>query len=192
MVYARGIGERELTFDFGEGLLRHNLLMVDRETSSVWSQLDGGAVSGPLQGEPLEVVPARQTTWGFWRRRFPDGEVMVVEGEASRPYYYRDWDPATPRPADLPERHVTVGLGLGLALHGEAHFFPLEQLIRVSSPLVWSSGGRAFTVHHSADGLTAWAEDADGRLLPGVMAYRRGWYDFYPGSREFSVAEEPQ
>ena len=55
-MYARRVGEQEVTFDFAEGLLQNNLLFVDRETSSIWSQLHGQAVSGPLEGTPLQVV----------------------------------------------------------------------------------------------------------------------------------------
>jgi hypothetical protein len=40
-VYARRVGDRELTFDFAEGLIKDNLLIVDRETRSVWPQLHG-------------------------------------------------------------------------------------------------------------------------------------------------------
>ena len=55
-MYARRVGDRELTFDFAEGLLKNNLLVVDRETDSVWSQLHGKAVIGPLEGQPLTII----------------------------------------------------------------------------------------------------------------------------------------
>ena len=46
-VYARTSKSRELTFDFAEGLGKNNLLMVDRETDSVWSQLHGRVLTEP-------------------------------------------------------------------------------------------------------------------------------------------------
>ena len=57
-MYARRQGGRELTFDFAEGLVDNNLLVVDRETSSVWSQLAGRAIAGSMEGTPLTAVPA--------------------------------------------------------------------------------------------------------------------------------------
>ena len=45
-MYARRINDRVLTFDFAGGLVDNNLLLADRETSSLWSQL----------GIPDEVV----------------------------------------------------------------------------------------------------------------------------------------
>lgn len=89
-----------MTFDFAEGLAEDNLLIVDRETRSLWSQLDARAISGPRKGEPLRVVPALQTSWGHWRSLHPETSVMTVEGDAGRPYYYRAWIPGSPRPEE--------------------------------------------------------------------------------------------
>ncbi|MCH7925210.1 MAG: DUF3179 domain-containing protein, partial [Planctomycetes bacterium] len=60
-MYARRLGDKELTFDFASGLVNDNLLLVDRETSSVWSQLDNKAISGPMKDTPMVVVPAMQS-----------------------------------------------------------------------------------------------------------------------------------
>ncbi len=189
MVYARKYQDREFTFDFGEGLIQHNLLMVDRETSSVWSQLDGAAVSGPQTGQPLKMIGAFQTTWGFWRKQHPSTVAMIVRDEEGKPYFYRDWDPGAPRPENLPQRHDISQLGLGLVVGGHALFFPLRELQLTSSPVIWSVDGKPLTIHYSAQGLTAWAQDAEGKLLPSVLAYRRGWLDFYPESQVFSISE---
>ena len=59
------------------GLVNNNLLVVDRETESVWSQLDNKAISGPMEGTPMTIIPALQTTWKFWRERHPDTKVMM-------------------------------------------------------------------------------------------------------------------
>ena len=61
-MYGRNIEGRELTFEFAEGFLNDNLLFVDRETDSVWSQLHGKAIAGPLKDTPLPVLPTMQVT----------------------------------------------------------------------------------------------------------------------------------
>lgn len=184
-MYARRVGERELTFDFAAGLLRDNLVFVDRETSSVWSQLYGGAVSGPLTGTPLRVVPSMQTTWKFWREIHPDTRVMMVEGEKGKPYLYRNRKPGTPPPERCPTRHDTSALGLGLVIGGKAMFFPFRELKRASMPLRVMLGGQEITLHYRKKALTAWAEDAQGKLLPGVLAYKDGWMAFKPDSEVY-------
>ncbi|RMH16914.1 MAG: DUF3179 domain-containing protein [Acidobacteria bacterium] len=185
-MYARRIGQRTLTFDFGEGLVNDNLLVVDRETSSVWSQLDGGAISGPLAGTPLPVVPSVQATWRFWRHRHPETRVWVPEDGDGRPYLYRNRRPGKRRPKTRPVEHDVAVLGLGLAFGDEAVFFPFRALERAARrgrlPLRLSIGGQEVVVHYDGEGLTAWAEDPQGNLLPGVLAYRFGWLDFHPES----------
>ena len=60
------------------GLLwRGNLVLYDRATGSLWSQLLGRAVRGPRTGERLRLLPSRLTTWGEWREGHPDTEVLL-------------------------------------------------------------------------------------------------------------------
>lgn len=48
------------------------LVMYDRQTGSLWSQLLGVAVEGDLKGTQLEYLPSWQTTWEEWKSRYPD------------------------------------------------------------------------------------------------------------------------
>lgn len=50
--------------------------MYDRQTGTLWSQLLGEAVSGPLQGTKLEFLPAFQTTWEDWKTQHPDSIAL--------------------------------------------------------------------------------------------------------------------
>lgn len=187
-MYARSTGgetPRELTFDFASGLVEDNLLVADRETGSLWSQLAGQAVHGPLEGEPLRPVAALQTTWKHWRERHPDTRVMVLPEKAGRPYYYRDRKPGKKPPKDPPREHDPSILGLGLVVNGEAIFFPFKMLEKSGTPVFREIGGEGVTLHYDAEALTAWALDEEGELLPGVLVYRRAWTDFFPDSRIF-------
>ena len=174
-MYARGQREDELTFDFAEGLIKNNLLMVDRETRSVWSQLHGRAVSGPREGQLLQTLPAIQSTWGFWRERHPDTRVMVDRKRPGHPYFYRTWIPGQPRPQERSVEHDTANLGLGLTVGSEAVFFPFSELdrTRLYKTVV---GGQPVRIHFHPEGLTAWADDGQSRLLPGILLTRQaGW-----------------
>lgn len=184
-MYARKAAGRELTFDFAEGLLRDNLLFVDRETNSVWSQLRGGAVNGPLQGTPLRIIPSMQTTWKFWREQHPGTQVLLAK-EEGRSYLYRNRPPGS-NSTRQSAGHDTSALGLGLAVGGEAVFFPFRELERSATPLTVTLGGQPVTVHYRKEALTAWAEDAQGNLLPGVLAYEQGWKGFNPDSETYQA-----
>ncbi len=183
-MYARRQGGQDLTFDFAAGLLNDNLLMVDRETGSVWSQLAGKAVSGSMQGTPLEALPSIQTTWKFWRSQHPDTRVLTFAGEKGNPYVYRAFSRGRPA-EDAP--HDITDLGLGLMVGGESWFFPLLELENTASPHQVTIGDETISIHHNEDALSAWAENEAGDLLVGVLAYHDGWLSFSPDSRLFEA-----
>lgn len=54
-----------------------NLVLVDRESGSYWSQLLARAICGPLEDVALDILPSTVTTWGEWRREHADTEVLV-------------------------------------------------------------------------------------------------------------------
>ncbi len=117
----------------------------------------------------------------------PETRVMMVEGEEGRPYLYRDRVPGVPPPDERPTEHDTSVLGLGLVVGSEAWYFPLEALDAAARPLELSLAGQKVTVHYHPDDITAWAEDASGALLMGVMTYERGWKDFHPETRVYGA-----
>lgn len=182
-MYARRQGGRELTFDFAEGLVDDNLLVVDRETSSVWSQLAGMAVSGEMEGTPLQAMPSQQTTWKFWRSQHPDTRVMVLPDTEGRPYLYQHVEPGERRRRE--GDHDTATVGMGLVIGSEEWFFPLQALAAAETPLQMEIGGQPTTIHYDAEGLTAWALDADGNMLVTVLAYETGWRTFFPETAVF-------
>ena len=57
------------------GLYRGVLAMYSRDKSgkdTVWTHMDGVAVSGPEKGKELKAIPVINTTWGEWKRLHPD------------------------------------------------------------------------------------------------------------------------
>ncbi len=185
-MYARRFGTDTLTFDFAAGLIDDNLVLVDRETLSVWSQLAGKAISGPMRDTPLRVVPSIQSTWGFWKREHPETRVMVVPDQEGQPYYYQVFTPGQQRDGTS---HDIATLGLGLAVENEALFLPLRELERVPTPVEVELGADKIKVHYAEDGVTAWAENRYGELMPGVLAYEDGWLEFFPSSKLFEDGE---
>lgn len=57
-------------------LWQSNLVMYDRKTDSLWSQVLGEAVVGEMTGAKLTLLPSDQVRFGDWRKVHPDGEVL--------------------------------------------------------------------------------------------------------------------
>ena len=87
--------------DFGvSGLLFHNNLMMfnrrsDGSQESLFPQMLRGARCGPLDGQPLELLPSMEIRWKAWKDLHP--ETLVVSGIRARGadyehYPYADYE----------------------------------------------------------------------------------------------------
>jgi hypothetical protein len=75
-VFRRETAGRSLTFAVSGRLWRNALVLRDRETGSLWSQVSGSAISGPLAGAGLSPIAATIAPWSEWRRLHPEGLVL--------------------------------------------------------------------------------------------------------------------
>jgi hypothetical protein len=57
-------------------LYNSDVLLFDRRTESLFSQMMFQAVSGPLRGIWLQVLPSRTTTWAAWKKEHPATLVL--------------------------------------------------------------------------------------------------------------------
>jgi len=177
-VYARSLDDRVLTFDFALGLVHDNLLISDRETNSLWSQLHGKAIAGPEKDVPLRMVASIQTTWRHWHGMHPDSKVGMRQGDWGRRYWYHDPGKKQRRP-----EHDTSVLGLGVTMKGEALFVPLRAV--EDGDYRVRLGREQIVIHARPSEFTAWAESNEGELLSAVLVYEPGWRSFFPGTRVF-------
>ncbi len=83
-------GKPPFTFGSSGLLYRSNKLMYDRPTNSLWNQLTGEPVSGPLaeSGIRLSMLPLVVTTWGEWKKEHPDTLVL----DPRRTGFNRDYE----------------------------------------------------------------------------------------------------
>ena len=74
--------------EFGVSGLLYNsdVLLYDRQTGSLWSQIEKMAISGDMKGTALTAFPLRHTTWRDWVARYPDTEVLSDETGFRRNY----------------------------------------------------------------------------------------------------------
>ena len=69
-------------------LYRSNKLMYDKATQSLWSTMRGTPVIGELVGKGIRLKRGAvvTTTWGEWRRRHPETQVLSVSTGHQRDY----------------------------------------------------------------------------------------------------------
>ncbi len=79
MVFNRQVGDRTLSFGVSGLLYQSDVLMYDRQTDSLWSQLAMKSVAGPLVNAALEWLPSEHLTWAAWQAKYPSGEVLSTQ-----------------------------------------------------------------------------------------------------------------
>ncbi len=169
------------------GLLYNNaVLMYDKETESLWSQVMATSVGGAHKGKKLELLPVANTSWGDWRARHPKTLLLSRDTGHRRDY---DRDPyeqyAVSPDIMFPIRFRAQGYHpkepvLGLTLDGKAKAYPFVELRRSKMPLSDQLGSQPVVIRFDAEHDAAAAFDRHGRELPGTTAYWFAWYAFYP------------
>lgn len=67
-------------------LYNSNLIMYDRKTDSYWPQMLLKSAAGKRQNESLKLLPLLETTWGSWKKLFPNSKVLNSNTNFSRNY----------------------------------------------------------------------------------------------------------
>jgi len=57
-------------------LYNSNLVLYDRETESLWTQMSGASYVGPEAGTCLDLIPTLDATFVFWKNLHPDTKVL--------------------------------------------------------------------------------------------------------------------
>ena len=177
-MYARETGERTLTFGVSGNLIMNGLVMYDHQTDSLWSQVLGEAVRGPLEGRHLEVLPALQTTWSSWLELYPDTTALDKGGGFKRDkytIYYSISRAGLQGEWRKDDRLGAKELVLGLESGGEARAYPFRQL--EEEPLVNDRfQGRPVLVVFDTGSETGVVYDRrlDDRVLTFRLEHRRG------------------
>ena len=118
---------QDLTFGVSGKLIMNVLVMFDRETNTLWSQLLGEAVEGPLKGTKLEFVPAVHTKWAEWKEQHPDTKALVKGYPGSYTSYSRYYANNTAGVLGetvTDDRLRTKQQVIGVAINGDAVAYP--------------------------------------------------------------------
>ncbi|THB66838.1 MAG: DUF3179 domain-containing protein [Desulfovibrio sp.] len=84
--YKGEVGLFTTSFGVTGRLLNNGTVLYDRSTNSLWPQVLGQAVDGPLLGETLERFPLTWGTWGRARDMYPDARVLSSDTGYHRTY----------------------------------------------------------------------------------------------------------
>lgn len=133
IVYERKIDGEAIEFGVSGKLWNNNLLMYDRKTDTLWSQILGKAVLGPLAGKELKIIPSDITKFSIFKKQFPKGKVLSRETGHFRLYgqdpygdYYTSQEVIFPSKftRELHPKEII----LGIIFNGTEKAYPLKRV----------------------------------------------------------------
>jgi hypothetical protein len=198
MAYVARVGGRTTTVGVSGLLYNSDVLLYDRATESLWSQMLAQAVSGPLKGQKLTQIALTHTTWVDWRARHPDTVVLSTDTGFSRdygrdPYHGYAQTPRTLFPvASSNDRFPAKEIVLGVELNGARKAYAFSELAKALGERAQGTigdrvGGKAVSVRFDREHRTAQAFDGTGRELPAVIGYWFAWAAFFPTTEIFAA-----
>ncbi len=168
-MYSRIIDEEEYTFGVSGKLIMNVLVMYDRQTKTLWSQLLGEAVQGELKGTNLEFLPAWQTTWADWKEKHPDTLALRKGYFGARdPYdnYYASSRTGVIGQTVLDERLHAKEFVVGVEQNGEAAAYPFSVLSSLPIVIDEVGGFPILVVFNDNTGTgIVFNRDVDGQTL---------------------------
>jgi hypothetical protein len=186
IAFAADVDKGQLHFGVSGLLYNSDMLLYDRETESLWSQLMGRAISGPQKGKRLTMLPLVHTSWNDWRSRFPDSRVLSLETGFNRDYTRSPY-PGYETSEDVyfavdhvSRRYHPKEQVIGLEIDGVFKAYPFTELGKARGDIVDEVAGRKIRVTFLPEHGTGQIFLLDGTELATVTSYWFAWYSFHP------------
>jgi len=165
-------------------LYQSDMLMYDRASESLWSQISATAITGKRMGQRLEVLRSTQERWGDWRSAHPNTKVLSRNTGFKRSYGRQPYgNYATTRKLLFPVRQDrryhpkmrTIGLRLA---SGRARAYPAGELEGRAEAVVEDFGGYEIRISYDVESKR-FAVDAPPEVEV-IEAYWFAWAAFHP------------
>ncbi len=185
-MYARKVEDKTYTFGVSGLLYRSNVLMYDQQTESLWLQVKRRAVTGPMTGTKLSILPSTITSWKKWKTKHPDTTVLSFDTGHSRNYsrdpyesYYRErrgmfrsFFKAGPGEE---EKEIVAGVEVG----NVAKAYPVSSL-RQRKKMTDTIGGKNITIAYDDTTDRISIKTASGEEIEPIVVYWFVWKGIHP------------
>ncbi len=160
--------------------------MFDRKTFTLWSNLTGEPVAGPLSQTPvkLRILPMTLTTWGEWKKAHPDTSVVYLDQQYGSRWNFR----YVPGAADQARAGVNFPIWLkNKALNDKDEVYALRVGDRAKAyPINLTLEKRVINDQVGDQSLVIIGDLQSG----AIRAYLRTGHDFFPGDSSHELLDE--
>lgn len=179
--------EESLTFGISGLLYNSDVLLYDHQTESLWSQLMGKAISGPLSGEELEQIPTDRMTWEQWEKlnlnttlgAYETKYPINYEQEPYREYLSSDqlMFPVNKQNRKIENKEMVIGV----TYKGKYKAYPFAELKSTTGKIEDILAGEPITIHFNKESNKAWLSREDwDKGVKSTVLFWFAWYAFHP------------
>ncbi len=186
--------KRARTFGVSGLLYNSDMLLYDRETKSLWAQIEGMAISGKLKGEQLSLIPVSHTTWADWRKRYPQSQVLSRDTGASRDYDrdpysgYENSDGLYFSVTNKDPRYHPKERVVGVEINGQYKVYPFSELAQEDGDEVTDQfAGVTLRIIFDGEHQSATVYSEENVEIPSLSAFWFAWMAFHPDSLVFTA-----
>ncbi|MDI1309280.1 MAG: DUF3179 domain-containing protein [Methylotenera sp.] len=190
MAFLTDKNNMNLLFGVSGLLYNSDVLLYDRQTNSLWSQLMRTAISGKLKGQRLTQVPLDYTTWADWKQRYPNTLVLSQDTGFRRDYKTNPYDDyLTSEHIMFPVKFRSQGfhpkeLVIGLQIDGKFKAYPFAELAKQvtnkDNEIRDSVAGKSIVIRYNAEHRTGTVFDTSGKPLSSTTVFWFAWFGFHP------------
>ncbi len=167
-------------------LYQSDVLLYDKRSESLWSQLMMQAVTGPRAGEKLQLLPVEHSAWSDWKSAHPDSSVLSRHTGYRRDYSRNPYAGYEQRSGTYfpvynhDERLPPKTWVIGLSMENKHIAWKLDNLKKTGSQqMTWKQHRLAIRVH--GEGVQIHDVES-GKILPVTRLYWFAWVAFHPDS----------
>lgn len=179
----RKVGDTVTTFGVSGVLYNSDLVLYDRETETLWDQIEAQGVVGPMTGKQLVLVPVSMSRWSRWVARHPGTLVLSDETGFDKDYSqdrfaeYREstrlFMPVSAEDARVHAKTVVFGFDLEFT-----DLAVTETFLAANSRHAFELAGKEAVITLHEDGSVTL--ERDGTVFHPIRLFWFAWYTFHP------------
>ena len=189
IVFERKINSEVAGFGVSGKLYNSDLLMYDRKTDSLWSQISGEAVVGPLTGAGLTQLEANVITLQVFSKKFPQGKVLSKDTGFTRDYERNPYGnysqtketlfPVNQEDSRLNPKTVVYGIEVG----GNFKAYP-EEVLKAKGLIKDALNSHAIELSYN-EGLIEINDITAGMNILVKPSFWFAWFAFHPSTEVY-------
>lgn len=192
MVFSSKVADQVLEFGISGLLYNSDLLLYDRQTESLWSQLEMKAISGELVDTPLELLVSYQMNWLDWKRKYPETTVLSQSTGFSRDYNREPYQGYSTNNRLLfsvknrDNRLTNKDEVVGISLDGHFKAYPIKKLRELKETNFNDKiGETTIQLEFLPESNALIVMNEAKELIPSTKLFWFAWYAFHPDTEVY-------